>query len=484
MLHKVARWALPLILLDASLVLGTTLVPIRPGGGGRYGKRNTVENVDVLSQETFLWGSVDGDEISVANLTVYMPEDSEGILNMERFDDMLNDIKCDENSIEMVFKDDATFAYAQEVWDWVNGAENSSFVMVAGVGDCGNNTRRLPYVVSSLQYDEEANKATLAARLSEWQDVAHSYEFTVGSISDDNITESGLERRDLTKDTSINFNHKLPFSVAISSQGLEARLACLDCSSSGSFNMEFRVKQKLLVPTGASMKIRPKGVSAKTQVKLSGSIDVKDSLTKEFDILEIPISGLKIPGVLDLGPFLTVSVGAEFSAISLTAGITTGATFKLDDAAVLEVNLLDPKKNKFSGWTPQVDLLETKVDASISGGVAVFLKPFLNLQAEALGRGFALGINMKIPNISAKMAAVTSPQGVCPDSTKTAGVKLTANIGGSLNFAVKKTNDADPLFNIQLAAIDRPFAQKCFPFGPEKAARALSHPHYREISAA
>ena len=204
---------------------------------------------------------------------------------MERFDDMLTDIKCNDNSIEMVFKDDATFAYTQEVWDWVNGDQNSSFVMVAGAGDCGNNTRRLPYVVTTLQYDE------------------------------------------VTKKTSIDFNHKLPFSVAISSKGLEARLACLSCNSSGSFDMEFRISQKFFVPTGASMKIKPNNVAATTQVKLSGSIDVKDALTKEFNILEIPISGLKIPGILDLGPFLTVSVGAEFTAITLTAGVTSGATF-------------------------------------------------------------------------------------------------------------------------------------------------------------
>lgn len=484
MFQKATRWALPFLLFDVAHVLGTTLVPIRPGGG-RNGKRNVVQDVEVLSQETFLWGNFDGNEAAIANLTVYMPEDSEGILNMEKFDNMLSDIKCTDNSIEMVFKDDATFAYAQEVWDWVNGEQNSSFVMVAGAGDCGNNTRRLPYVVTHLQYDEDANKATLAAQLSDWQDVAHSYDLVVGSVSEDPIVaETGLERRDITKKTSIDFNHKLPFSVAISHKGLEARLACVSCNSSGSFDMEFRISQKFFVPTGASMKIKPNNVAATTQVKLSGSIDVTDALTKEFDILEIPISGLKIPGILDLGPFLTVSVGAEFSAISLTAGITSGANFRLNNAAVLEVDLLDPKKNKFSGWKPEVDLLETKVDASISGGVAVFLKPFLNLQAEALGRGFALGINMRIPNISAKMIASVSPQGVCPNSKQTAGVKLVAAVGGSLNFAVKKTNDADPIFNIQIAAIDKPFAEKCFPFGPEKAARSLSHPHYREISAA
>lgn len=298
---------------------------------------------------------------------------------------MLTSVQCNDDNIEMTFEDDAAFAYAQKTWDWVNGAENSSFVMIAGVGICGDNTGRIPFVVSSIACDEEANKATLTASQSDWTSIAHTYDLVAGGFSD--IPAAGaVQARDIDKTASIDFVHDFPFSFALGVPPLEARIACTNCSSTGSFEMEFKVSQKLFIPTGASMKIKPKGVSAIAQIKLSGSGDVTDSLVKEFDIIEIPISGIKIPGILELGPFLTVSVGAELSAISISAGVQSGATAKLSDDAILEVDLLNPDKNTFSGWEPEIDTIDVRVDGSITGGVAVFLKPAVELKAEALGK--------------------------------------------------------------------------------------------------
>ncbi|KAF2110508.1 hypothetical protein BDV96DRAFT_604072 [Lophiotrema nucula] len=482
MLSKHAPWALSFLLFNAGLVFGKNLVPIRPGGGNS--KRAEVSGLNLQSEETFLWG--DGDDNSaIASLKVQMPGETENILSMEKFDGMVNSVQCNSDNIAMTFKDDATFAYAQKMWDWVNGEANHSFVMVAGPGDCGNNTNRQPFVISSLAYDEVANKATLAANKSDWQTIAHSYDLVVGSVAQTPET-ADKERRDIDKTTSVDFNHDLPFSFAIGVGNKEARIACTNCSTTGQFDVQFTVSQKLFIPTGASMKISPKGVSAIAQIKLSGSVDVTDALTKEFDIIKIPIDALTIPGVLDFGPFLTVSVGAELSAISLTAGIQSGLTAKIDDAAVAEFDLLDPSKNSFSGWDPQLDTVDLRVDASISGGVAVFLKPAIELKAEALGKGFEFGINMKIPNISAKLAAIASPQGACTnpgDPKTTLGVNAAINIGGSLNIAATKTGDSDPLFTLQLAAIDKPLAAKCFPFGdPIAPAKYLARSHPRQIS--
>ena len=313
-----------------------------------------------------------------------MPGDQENIISAEQFDGTLTSMECNEDTIAMTFSDDATFAEAQRIWDWVNGADNHSFVMVLGPGDCGN-TRRIPFTVSSISYDEAANKATLSATQNTWETIAHSYDLTVGSISTQNQTPA-IDRRDIDKTASVDFVHDFPFSFSLGANGLAATIACTNCSSTGSFEMEFKVSQKLLVPTGASMKIKPKGVSAIAQIKLSGSGDVTDALTKEFDIISIPVSALNIPGILELGPFLTVSVGAELSAITLSAGVQSGATAKLSDDAILEVDLLNPEENKFSGWDPEIEAVDVRVDASISGGVAVFLKPQVELKAEALGK--------------------------------------------------------------------------------------------------
>jgi hypothetical protein len=325
---------------------------------------------------------------SIATLTVDMPGDEENILSMENFDGMLTAVECTNGTVAMTFESDETFAYAQEVWDWVNGADNRSFVMVAGPGDCGNNSNRQPYVVSSIDYDEAANKATLAAIEGDWTSVAHSYDLIVGSVAQNttSLAQDGAKhKRDIDDTSSIDFNHDMTGSFAFGIGKTEARITCLNCSTTGQFDMEFKISQKFLVPTGASLKFSPRGVTAIAQMKLTGSGTVTDALIKTFDILSIPINGLKIPGVLDFGPFLTVSIGAELSGISLTAGITSGATGSLSDEAIVELDMLDPAKNTFSGWEPTVDILDVVVDGSISGGVAVFLQPSMELKFEALG---------------------------------------------------------------------------------------------------
>ena len=52
---------------------------------------------------------------------------------MEQFNGMLTSVECSASNLALTFKDDATFAYAQKVWDWVNGADNHSFVHSFGV---------------------------------------------------------------------------------------------------------------------------------------------------------------------------------------------------------------------------------------------------------------------------------------------------------------------------------------------------------------
>lgn len=353
---------------------------------------------------------------------MHTPGDAENIVSMENFDGMVTAVTCGNSSIEMTFQDDATFAYAQRVWDWVNGADNHSFVMVAGPGDCGANENRIPFVVSTLQYDEAANKATLAAIPSNWTAVAHTYDLVIGSVEQNPTGETGLVPRDINKDISLDFNHDLTGSLTLSSGDLSASVTCLNCSTAGSFDMQFKISQKFFVPTGASMTIKPKGVSAIAKMKLAGSGTVTDSLTKTFDLLSIPVSGLTIPGVFDLGPFLTVSLGAQLTGISVTAGVTSGATGTVSDDAVVKMDLLDPSDNTFSGWEPNVDFLETTVDGSISGGAQVFLQGSMELKAEALGKsflsqkphlwlytddrigkGFRIGLDLKLPALKATL---------------------------------------------------------------------------------
>ncbi|KAF1976820.1 hypothetical protein BU23DRAFT_527890 [Bimuria novae-zelandiae CBS 107.79] len=480
------KWSIPLLL--ANEVMGTRLVPIRPHGG-RHNKRQEPSGFDLKSDETFLWGSVDASDSALASLTVHTPGENENILSMEHFDDMITNVHCGNNSIEMTFEDDATFAYAQRVWDWVNGADNHSFVMVAGPGDCGTNEDRIPYIVSTLYYDEDANKATLGAIESNWTAIAHTYDLVIGSNDTQNRTsEASVLPRDIDKDTSIDFNHHLNGSLAIARGDLSATVTCLNCSTTGSFDMKFKISQKLGIPTDATITLKPKGVSAYAKMKLAGTGKVVQSLTKTFDLLSIPLAGLDIPGVFELGPFLTVALGAELTGIALTATVTSGATGSLYDSAVVEMNMLDPSENTFSGWDPKVEILETSVDGSISGGVQAFLQASLELKANALGKGFRIGLDLKVPSVNAKLTGITSTKEVCEGSNQNIGVKATTGIGGQLGIkAFRESDESKPFVTITLAALEKPLTEPlCFPFGPKSgavSARSVRHPHIRRIAA-
>jgi hypothetical protein len=319
----------------------------------------------------------------LGNFSVYMPGDIENILSMERFDGMLKSVNCTDHGMSLQFNDDATFAYAQRVWDWVNGEDNHTFVMVAGNGDCGWNTQRQPFLVSSIAYDEDQNVASLRANSSDWQTVAHSYDLQIGNIP---LPDGALEARDLSQDVSLDLSTSFPFNAKYTQGDLSAALECTKCGTGGSINFELKVSTKFLVPTGASIKIAPKDVSAQAHIKLTGSGALTEAKTFKKTIVSIPLNSITIPGgIVNIGPNLDVNVGFEISAFSGSTSISSGATINLSDSAILELDLLNPSNNEFSGWAPTVDTEPLKIDGKISGGVQIFAQPALKLVAEALG---------------------------------------------------------------------------------------------------
>ncbi|KAF1951506.1 hypothetical protein CC80DRAFT_574868 [Byssothecium circinans] len=334
------------------------------------------------------------------------------------------------------------------MWDWVNGAANNSFVMVAGPGDCGNNTDRIPFTVTRLAYDEEAPRADFTISRQDWTATAHSYDLEFGSITKARPTRRN--KRDIIKSSSINFNHKFAGSIPLKKDNLEGKVSCDDWNTVGEFNMQFVIKQRYHVPKGASMQFSPRGVSAIAKFRLEGSGSIKDVFAKTFNILSIPLEDGKIPKIFDLGPFLTVAVGAQIFTMSLTANITTGATSELSHDAIVVMDLLSPKNNESSGWKPTIDFHGVTVDGSTSGAVALFLQPALELKAKVL----------------ASLEA-------CKDKPGKIGVKIATSNGAALHIKAAKIGDEPkPRFTKQLAIFSKELPDKHFPI---KTKRHVMH---------
>ena len=327
----------------------------------------------------------DGSDATLGNLTVFMPDDNENILSMEKFDGMLTSVECTPQSMTLQFEDDSSFAYAQRTWDWVNGADNHTFLMVAGKGDCGSNKYRIPYLVSSITYDETRNIARLKATAGSWKDLAHTYELRVGSVP--MSSDLGLRRRDWTRDAFVDMSADFSFKSKVKTGPVSGELVCDPCFTAGKMRFEFVIKTKFKVPVGVKFRLAPDGVKARAGLKLTVASEYKSKtdLFKE-SIAEIPLAGISIPpDILTMGPVLDVQLGAEISAFEGAVSVLTGATATLPGNAVLEADLFDPSNNKFSSWAPSIVADDFKMQAKLSLSAKMFLEPALKLKVEALG---------------------------------------------------------------------------------------------------
>lgn len=322
----------------------------------------------------------------LGNLTVFMPGDNENILSMEKFKGMLTSVKCNQHGMTLAFEDDSSFAYAQRTWDWVNGADNHTFVMVAGQGDCGNNTRRLPYLVSTIAYDEERNTARLTATLGSWKDLLHSYELRVGSVP--MSSDLGLAKREWTKEASLDMSANLNFKKEVKTGSVYGEIVCDPCYTTGKMKFELVIEVRWNLQVNVQFRVAPQGVTAKATLALKvGSELISEPKTFKESMIKIPLSGISIPGgILTIGPVLDVSVGGELSSIEGSVTVTVGATASLPDTAVLQADMLNPSKNKFSSWVPRIVKDDFTLQAKLSFSLQMFLEPALKLQAEALGK--------------------------------------------------------------------------------------------------
>lgn len=377
--------------------------------GLRFSKRgDPMQCLDLKSQETFVWGGSDESQTVLGNLTVYMPGEAENLLSMDRFRGMLDSVTCTNETMDLVFKDDDCFTYAKKVWDWVNGADNHSFVMVADTGDCGWNEYRQPFTVSTLQYDDTTSTAHLAVIAQNWTDAIHTYDLNVGGIPQDGLSKRSFGEIDFNKDLSLDFNHQLPSeSISVPAPvGISLELDLSNCSTSGSFAFEFTLETVLLIPKKAEMNIHPQDVSALMNPRLTLTADMPKPSTYSVTLDKISLAGISISGgILDIGPQIIFTAGTTIGPVNGHATVSTGATFGLDNSAHATVDVLGSGSSQ-SGWTPSVIPIPTTVDASINGSVKIFVEAEVALVATAFGTGFSVSLGIE-PYVRADLSTIT-----------------------------------------------------------------------------
>ncbi|PIG86784.1 hypothetical protein AARAC_002944 [Aspergillus arachidicola] len=420
--------------------------------GARYHNESHHVHLEPQKKDSFHWTASQNGQPAFAEFAVETDDDT-SVVSMERFESLLKSVHCTNTSLAVNFKNQKSFEYTKRAWKWVNDIERNTLIVVAGTGQCGWNTHRVPFAVSKIEFDDHAKTAKLQARRSEWKDVFHSFELSVGRVAKEEVHDACIapqhtKRKEHEKTMTMSFDHpwNLPqkdFSTP--EDAFSLTLSCDQCGTEGSFELGFYLRNENHIPKAATFTLTPHGVSVRIGPKLTLSGDFTEEYSQQFDLAKIPIYGYSIPGVLDLGPEIVFSLGISVGPVAGSASVSSGIDISLLDSAELKIDLLSPHV-VHSGWTPQV--------------------PAIQLAAEALGHGFAAGINLK-PVLGATLSLSESTAGVCAKDKKhhVFGVNVAPLAGVSLNAEITRASDkGNPLAKLTIADLKEAIPDAIFFF--------------------
>lgn len=170
------------------------------------------------------------------------------------------------------------------------------------------------------------------------------------------------------------------------------------------------------------------------QFKVDGTIG--EELSAAISLPVIPLAGLHIPKVVDIGPVIRVLGQASISQISAEAQLRIGARLDVPDNAIARVDFDDSSKSQFSGWTP----IFTPVGPELSGSVSVSASvgPRINLELDINVFGGALavgtGLSLGAPELNLNLGATADTAGgVCGIQDAHLGVNIDVGLSAELD---------------------------------------------------
>lgn len=318
---------------------------------------------------------------ALGNFTAYMPGKHEGIISMEKFYPLLKSTECTKHSLTMNFEDEEAYRYGAKVWNWVNDADDHSFVLVAGRGHCQWNEDRLPFSIKDVEFDDASNTIKAIGKVTNWANATHSYELFVGG------RRAASKKRDLDDSYTFDISADLPLNHATFGLGdAELEYTCDGCGTRGEFEFDFHIKTEYLIPVDVELLISPHEVEAVFEPEVKLSANLTGGIDESISLGKIPIGGVSIAGgILDLGPEIAFDFVYSLGPLEGSAGLSGGGSASLEDGAALKLDLLDPAVAA-SGWTPQFSSKPLTLDAALSGSAKIGIDCGIVLSLAALGK--------------------------------------------------------------------------------------------------
>jgi len=224
----------------------------------------------------------------------------------------------------------------------------------------------------------------------------------VGDAVDDVLNPS------LKPDFVIPFDNEFPNkTLSFSANGISVSAVCKECFTTGSFDVKGRFRAEQLELKEAWIELSTEGVTAKAVIGLG----LKGALTGKIAERSLPIfkfspAGVSIPGVLTIGPTISVNMGVELSEITAGVNIQVGGTSKIP-ASSSRLNFLDKDKTKTKGWKPTFEPEPFTADGFVEAKASAFIRPAIGLEISAVETGLTAEISANTPALTASLKAIT-----------------------------------------------------------------------------
>jgi hypothetical protein len=390
------------------------LQPIRPGRASKRARRGEQSPYELLSENSVYWAGRDG---TVAELKVEMPGETEAFVDMEWFDEYVEAASCPRNgtgrvSIRFVDQDEVDVAGA--IWNWVNEQVDNTFLLMVGAGDCGwNADERILYQVHGSHYDGASQTLSLDADSTTWRDALHSFDLSIGRLAEQHRSGAGGSNRDIfddigeglgdigedigdALDQELTPDFQIPFDsdfsgkgISFSMDGIELSGLCSTCTTKGAFDVGARFRVSLTELKEASLDVSTGGIDASTVVALTLKGDVTDTLyERALELIKYSPAGIAVPGVISIGPTVTVALKAGVNAIKGGVTLTVGGDTRLP-ASSAHLDFLDEAASGQEGWSVEFSNQKLEADVFIEASASTSLYAAVGLEISALGE-FAL----------------------------------------------------------------------------------------------
>ncbi|KAK3325132.1 hypothetical protein B0H66DRAFT_615571 [Apodospora peruviana] len=323
----------------------------------------------------------------------------------------------------------ADFNDTQDIWQWVNQDPANHFTLVVGAGTCGGNEHRILYTVENVVYNDEAETAILDVRQTTWKAAAHirphhrkagwrgqqvvKTKSTAPPIRTE-VFSTTLETPSKTRhqtpsiysgrrnrrrvdgvnsvvnpDTSPDFtipssNDFSTKSLTFSTNGVSITAAWKEGFSQGSFDIRGLFRARKLQIQQAWIEVSTQGIDAKAILgtTLNGAL-TGQLASKSVPIFRFSPGGVAIPGLLTIGPTVSVSLGAEISEVSGGVAITLGGMASIP-ASTSRLDFLSESGTASTGWEPSLEAEPFTADIFVEAKATAFLRAALGLEINAV----------------------------------------------------------------------------------------------------